>query len=315
MSNVVPITPSSVFSAAQLELMKRTVAVDTHSDEFDLFVAVARRTGLDPFRKQISAIVFSKNDAKKRRMSIITTIDGLRVIAARSLRYRPDEDEPAYECDPEEKSETNPLGITKARVRIYIRDEGGQEWRPVSGVAYWSEFAPIKEEWKEDEQTGRRKPTGRMELDKSGNWFRMPRLMIAKCAEAQALRKAFPEDLSGLYEGAELDRAQVLDDTPASELIGHHQTEQRLERLGMTNTILFQFFPNVGLEPIPLGKLADRLIEWAKQCESSRMLAWFKDTNTYALRDFWARSPGDALEVKKTFEKRERELAEAEAAA
>jgi hypothetical protein len=39
-------------------------------------------------------------------------------------------------------------------------------------------------------------PTERKVLDKSGRWADMPFLMLAKCAEAQAIRKGWPEDLS-----------------------------------------------------------------------------------------------------------------------
>ncbi len=80
-NNVVAHPTANRFSAAQLDLIKRTVAIDTNPAEFDLFVTVARNAGLDPFRRQISALVFSKGDAAKRRMSIITGIDGLRTIA------------------------------------------------------------------------------------------------------------------------------------------------------------------------------------------------------------------------------------------
>ena len=39
-------------------------------------------------------------------------------------------------------------------------------------------------------------PTDRKVLDKSGRWADMPFLLLAKCAEAQAIRKGWPEDLS-----------------------------------------------------------------------------------------------------------------------
>jgi phage recombination protein Bet len=303
MNAVVPLRASSAFSGHQIALIRRTVATDCNDTEFDLFVTVARHAGLDPFRKQISAIVFNKNKPDKRRMSIITTIDGLRTIAARSGRYRPDEDEPDFELDPDRKSETNPLGLVKARVKIYIADTDGREWRPVTGVAYWDEFAPVTEEWAEDEQTGRRKPTGRMTLDKGGNWGRMPRVMLAKCAEAQALRKAFPEDLSSLYEGAELDQARVIDVTP-SEIVGQVMTEDRMARVGAAGGITFQLFPNAPLESIPVGSVADRVLEAYESFTLAEQAGWFDAANTHPLREFWARSPGDALELKKRMERK-----------
>lgn len=297
---------SSGFTGRQLELIRHTVAKDCQPDEFNLFIAVAQRAGLDPFRKQISALVFNKNKPDKRRMSIITGIDGLRAIAARSGRYRPDENEPQITYDPSLKGPTNPLGIEKAVVRIYIRDSHGDEWRPVAGVAHWDEFAPISEEWAEDPETGRRRPSGKMVLDTGGNWARMGRVMISKCAEAQALRKAFPEDLSGLYEGAEMDQAKAADLSPI-EVIEASQTEDRLQRLGIANAITFQITPASPLEPIPLGQIADKLMDAIKDFDLTQ-LRWFESANIHPLREFWARAKTDALAVKSALEGRRKEI-------
>jgi phage recombination protein Bet len=299
MSNVATL-PATTLSGQQLFLIRRTIANDCNDAEFDLFMAAARAAGLDPFRKQISPLVFNKGKPDKRRMSIITTIDGLRVIAARSGRYRPDEEEPGFTFDPEEKGPTNPLGLVKAKVRVFIDD------KPVTGVAYWSEFAPISEQWGEGED-GRRRPTGKMVLDPGGNWGRMPRVMLAKCAEAQALRKAFPEDTSGLYEAAELDQARVLDVLP-SEAVAVEDREQRLARIGGASGILFQLFPNAPLEAVPIGQAHDRLAERIRDMGDRQMLDWFESANRAPLQEFWARAPGDALEVKKLVERRRQEL-------
>ena len=301
MMNAVTVLPTSALSQPQIALIRRTIAADCNDGEFDLFMAAARSAGLDPFRKQISPLVFNKAKADKRRMSIITTIDGLRVIAARSGRYRPDENEPGLIYDPAEKSATNPLGLIKAVVKVYIDD------KPVTGVAYWDEFAPISDEWGEDPSTGRRKPTGKKTLDTGGNWGRMPRVMLAKCAEAQALRKAFPEDMSGLYEGAELDQAKAVDVLP-SEAVAIEDRDQRLARIGGAGGILFQLFPNAPLEQIALGQVYDRLCERVTEIENLQMLDWFESANRAPLQEFWARQSGDALELKKVIEGRRRAL-------
>jgi phage recombination protein Bet len=311
-TNVVPISATNIWSGAQLSLIKNTVAADCNPQEFDLFVTVARNAGLDPFRKQISALVFNKNKPDKRRMAIVTTIDGLRVIAARSRRYRPDEDEPEFIADPAMKAETNPLGLEKALVRIWIADdmrEGG--WKRVTGVAYWDEFAPVSDEWKEGDD-GRRRPTGKKTLDTGGNWGRMPRLMLAKCAEAQALRKAFPEDLSALYERAELDQAIVGDMLP-SEQVESAAVQDRLARIGGGSGIMIQFYPNEAMESIPLGQVADRIVAAARDFTSTKHHDWFVGVNRAPLQDFWARAPGDALAVKKALEAIRVDLLKAEA--
>lgn len=320
MNAVVPIRASDAFTAAQLDLIKRTVAKDCNDAEFDLFVTVARNAGLDPFRKQITALVFSKADKEKRRMSIVTGIDGLRAIAARSGRYRPDEDEPEFTYDETLKSPCNPIGLVKARVRLWIADaarEGG--WKPVTGFAYWDEYAPIKEEasegyewvdtgetWPDSGKPKKRKVAREgselvKTLDTTGQWGRMPRVMLAKCAEAQALRKAFPEDLSSLYEGAELDQALATDLSP-SEMLGQFETEGRMARIGAAGGITFQLFPNSPLESIGMGQVADRVIETVRSYTTFAQIHWFEGANTHPLREFWARSPTDALALKKVLE-------------
>ena len=314
--NAVVQHPASVpgsYAPAQLALIRRTVASDCNNDEFDLFVTVARNAGLDPFRKQISALVFNKAKPDKRRMAIVTTIDGLRTIAARSGKYRPDEDEPQFVVDEAAKGDTNPSGLIKAVVRIRIMDTRG-EWFPVAGSAEWAEFAPLSEEWKEGED-GRRRPTGKKTLDTGGNWGRMPRIMLAKCAEAQALRKAFPEDLSGLYEGAEFDQAKAVELTP-SEIVEATAAQDRLVRIGGAGTILFQLFPNAPLEALPLGQVFDRVDAAVAEFSSLEQIRWFESANLQPMREFWARAPGDGLELKKRVEKRRGELErDAEAAA
>lgn len=332
-TNVVALSTSNAgYSAAQVSLIKNTVARDTNTDEFNLFVSVARNTGLDPLRKQIMAVVYSKDDPAKRRMSIVTGIDGLRAIAARSNRYRPDENEPEFTYDAELKGPDNPLGLVKAVVRIWIADavrEGG--WRPVSGVAYWDEFAPLKDEveggfdwidtgetWSNTGKPKKRKvprqPGAQVirQLDTSGQWGKMGRLMLAKCAESQALRKAFPEDLSSLYEHSEMDQARMGDLLP-SDMIEAAGVEDRMLRIGGPGGILFQFLPNQPLESVGLGQIADRIISASKDMVSTAQLAWFESVNAQSMREFWARAKTDALAVKRELEAKKAELQAIEA--
>ena len=130
----------------------------------------------------------------------------------------------------------------------------------------------------------------------------MGRVMICKCAEAQALRKAFPEDMSALYEDSEMARAVVADVTP-SEQAEQFQTGERLQKIGATNGITFQMFPNAPLESLPLGQVADRVIEATRDMDA-KLFDWFESANIHPLREFWARAPADALELKKYLERR-----------
>jgi phage recombination protein Bet len=298
MNAVVPLR-SIDFSNQQLALIKKTVAADTNQDEFELFAHMAKHLRLDPLRRQIYAFVFSKNDPKKRRMSIIVAIDGFRTIADRTGAYRPDEEEPTYEIDPSLRSPLNPVGLVKATVRVWKHSHGA--WHKVTASAFWDEYAPIKEEWAEGDD-GRRRPTGKSTLDTSGNWGKMPRLMLAKVAEALALRKAWPDDFSNVYAAEEVDRSRA-QDTTAWEAAEAGATEKRLAQIGQGQTILFQFDPAGPLEPVPLGKIADRVAEFVQSNrEEVSAIGLFESRNRHALRDFWARQPGDALEVKKLIE-------------
>lgn len=307
MNAVVPINQNAAvnFNGHQLALIRRTVAADCNASEFDLFMAVAQSKGLDPFTKQVHAVVYNKDKPDKRKMAIITAIDGLRVIAERSGAYRPDEDEPEFTYDTDLKGPLNPLGLVKAKVRVWKNN------KPATGVAYWEEFAPITDEWAWSEEKNKRAPTGKQALAE-GNWVKMPRIMLSKCAEAQALRKAFPESMSGLYEAAEFDRV-VSNELLPSEQVAAADTEDRLARLGPPG-ILLQLQPQQPLETIPFGQIADKVLETARSIASTKHLDWFESVNQAPLREFWARSPNDALELKKQLAALRTKLAAEEAA-
>lgn len=303
------------FTNAQLALIRKTVAADTNKDEFELFAHTAKHLRLDPLRRQIYAFVYNKNNAAKRKMSIIVGIDGFRTIADRTGNYRPDEDEPTFEIDPALKSQSNPAGIVKATVRVWKHSHGA--WHKVTASAFWDEYAPLKEGWSETVETQQgtwpdgnpkmvSKPapgaTRTMTLDTSGQWGKMPRVMLAKVAEALALRKAWPDDFSNVYAAEEVDRTRAQDLT-AWEAAEVGATEKRLAQIGQGQTILFQFDPTGPLEPVPLGKIADRVAEFLRDNRDEvSAVGLFESRNRHALRDFWARHPGDALEVKKMIE-------------
>jgi phage recombination protein Bet len=310
MSQVATVTPLRPrdFNGSQLALIKRTVASDCDATEFDLFMEVSRRVGLDPFRRQIYAVVYNKGNAEKRKMSIIVGIDGFRAVAARNRDYRPDEDPPEFTIKPELKSETNPLGLDRAVVRCHKLAPNG-EWHKLVGVAYWDEFVPLKEAWEYDEAKGKKAPTGRMELDKKSKWYTMPRVMLAKVAEAQALRRGWPEDLSGIYAPEELDRAEVIDAT-ASEVVQSHERDERTRLIGGRHNIAMLWNAGEALDAVPLGKLADRCLEFIRKAESPTQLEAWRNTNKVSLQMFWAEAKSDALEVKKALEARIAELSQ-----
>lgn len=308
MSDVVSMRATALnFSGKQLDLIKHTVASDCDADEFSLFIEVARRVNLDPFRKQIYAVVYSKKDPAKRKMSIITAIDGYRAIAARNKDYRPTEDDAQIVYDPELKGENNPAGIVSATVRCW-KLGSDNKWYPVAGTAHWEEYVPIKDEWAYDPSAGKRQPTGNQALDKSSNWYKMPRVMISKVAEALALRRGWPEDLSGLYTDDEMARATV--DMTASEALEDFERDKRLTLTKSKDAVFVQWNPMDPLEAVPIGQFADRVAAFASQCKNLPDLMGWEDTNRVALQDFWAKAKPDALELKKLLERRRADIIE-----
>jgi len=308
------ITPYT-HSPRQLALIQKTLAKDCNSDEFNLFVEVARAKGLDPFLRQILPMIFSKDDAKKRNMTIIISRDGQRVIAQRCGDYRPAEEVATYEYDPALKGPTNPLGIVSATVYLRKQDPKTSAWFKVAGQSFWDEFAPISypyeaytmvdtgETW-EDSGKPKKKRVLREgaepKLDDSGNWCRMPRLMIAKCAEMQALRAGWPEQFTGLYDEAEMDRAKVLE-MAASEIVAHEQEENRLRLVAGNDAITMSWGDGWALENVPTGEFMDRCLAFIRDSDHQTVIKW-NGANRAGLQLFWAKHPGDALELKKAIE-------------
>lgn len=296
-------TPMREMGSREIALVRQTLAKDCTDSEFDLFMTYCKHAGLDPFRRQAYALVFSKENSKKRQMSIITGIDGYRAMAARNGDYRPDNRAPRITYDENLKDAlTNPLGIESCEVSCFKK--AGGEWHEIVGVAYWDEFAPVGEEWAYDPQENRRKPTGKYTLQKD-NWKRMARVMIAKCAEAQALRRGWPEDVSGSYIQEEVDRATI--DLTPSEAVEHQQKMAREEAIGGKGSV--PLILSAGQEMVPAGKVVDRVAEHVQTFDDHDALTTWAEQNRASFRMLWAASKADGLEVKRLIEERQNELA------
>lgn len=130
----------------------------------------------------------------------------------------------------------------------------------------------------------------------------MPRIMMAKCAEAVALRRAWPDDFGMLYEGAEMDRSEVLDLTP-SEAAAAGAQEDRLAKIGGANAIMIDWMDGQPLARVQLGEAGDRIAAFIQDnIEEPMTLKAFENRNRESFREFWARNATDALEIKKRFE-------------
>jgi phage recombination protein Bet len=171
------------FDSGQIDLIKRNIAKEATNDELKLFLYQCERTGLDPFARQIYSI--------KRSGRHVTqiSIDGARLIAQRTGRYA-GQDGPFW-CGEDGVwrdvwLENKPPSAAKVLVFLLGTERG------TPGVALWKEYNISNDMWK-----------------------RMPALMLSKCAEMLALRKAFPMELSGLYAAEEMEQADNVIDMPA----------------------------------------------------------------------------------------------------
>jgi phage recombination protein Bet len=159
--------------------------------EMQLFAMVAHHTGLDPFTRQIYAI---KRGGKVTHQ---TGIDGYRSIAERTGQYG-GHDEPTFEACDCGRPDSPPEHPRLARVVVHRLHPSGHVVHQ-TGVARWHELKP--------EHT---KPQGAFDyLD--AMWWRMPYNQLAKCAEAKALRIAFPRVLGEVYISEEMEQARVVE--------------------------------------------------------------------------------------------------------
>lgn len=291
------------FRETQLSLIRRTVAKDCDAAEFDWAIEICKATRLDPLRRQIYFFVFHKDNPKKRNMVPVVAIGGYRAIAARTGNYRPGKSYTVLHDPACTDALTNPLGISHATATVWQHSHG--QWFEVEATAYWSEFAPIVDEWKDNSKTGRKL------LDpKKDGWHKMPRVMIEKCAEALALRKAWPEEFAGLYAEGETDRAEVLDITP-SEMADAADATKRLEVIGGGNRILIDWVDGEPLQPVQIGKLGDAAIQFIREHDAEVVQMW-AERNAHGLREYWAHDKDGCLSVKAEIEKKKSQRVAAE---
>lgn len=187
------------YTRQQIDLIKDTYAKGATDAELSLFIEIAKRKGLDIFSKQICLIGRWDSRLGKEVKDPQTTIDGYRLIAERTGRYVPGR-ETTYQED----------GQRLISATAYVKKLVANEWHEIAATAFFDEYKQTKKD-------GSLNPL----------WQKMPHVMIAKCAEALALRKAFPAELSGIYTQEEMAGAGVIDTSPRDtvEALSHRITK------------------------------------------------------------------------------------------
>lgn len=175
-------TSTQLAALTQLGLAQATPA------DLEFFLHQAKRTGLDPFARQIYMI------NRGGKYQIQTSIDGFRIIAQRSGNYGGQT--PAEWCGQDGVWRDVWLASTPpsaARIGVYYKDAP----HPTYAVAKWESYA----------------------VSTNPIWRKMPDVMLAKCAESLALRKAFPNDMSGIYTDDEMAQADVVEVKPIPQRV------------------------------------------------------------------------------------------------
>lgn len=146
---------------AQVQLVKDTMCPNATPDEMALFFYQCNKRGLDPLKKEIYFIKFGG------KMAIVEAVYSAFRTAHRTGEFAGNEPT-RFEFD----KDGNLISATAVMKRLM---KGGA----IATFTHTCDFVEYNK--------------------KVGQWGVMPKRMLEKCAEVGALRKAFPEELAGVY--------------------------------------------------------------------------------------------------------------------
>lgn len=198
------ITVRKPLSREEIELIKNTVAKGATDLELQMFLGQCNRTGLDPFTRQIYCIRIGG------KMVTLVSIDGFRLNASRTGEYEGQQG--PFWCGEDgvwKDVWTEAKPPVASRIGVWRKGFREPTWGVARHDAYSVPTNPI--------------------------WKKMPDVMIAKCAEALALRKSFPNELSGLYTSDEMHQAggKIIDaeheDVPVKPVEERREEQKKLD--------------------------------------------------------------------------------------
>jgi phage recombination protein Bet len=179
----------------QIELIKRTIFIGATDDEMRLFFYECRRRGVHPMDRLIYP-VSRKDKEGNRHVTFQMGIDYLRAAGEETGRYVGQKPIQYGELIKQATDEGEITVPEWAEATILRKDPESGEVADIPHQVKWREYYPGQK-------------LGHM-------WRKMPHNQLAKCAEAGALRKAFPRKLGGLYINEEMEQAEAVPFTPIS---------------------------------------------------------------------------------------------------
>lgn len=203
----------------QIELIKTAIARDATDAELALFIQTCKRLKLDPFARQIYLVKRPDKHAPTGYAATTqVSIDGFRLVAERTGQYR-GQTTPEW-CGPDGVWRDVWLSSTPpVAARIGVHREGFVE--PLKRTALFRSYAQYGGRGNERYLTNM--------------WRQYPELMLSKCAEALALRAAFPHDLSGIYTTDELPADEAPVDATARPVAAPAEPARPRPRLAASN--------------------------------------------------------------------------------
>ncbi len=178
---------------SQIDLIKRTIFPNATDDEVRLFFYECRRRGVHPMDRLIYP-VSRKDKEGNRHVTFQMGIDYLRAAGEETGRYVGQKPIQYGEIIKQATDEGEIAVPEWAEATILRKDPESGEIAEIPHQVKWKEYYPGQK-------------LGHM-------WRKMPHNQLAKCAEAGALRKAFPRKLGGLYINEEMEQTEAVPFTP-----------------------------------------------------------------------------------------------------